>query len=377
MLVASAGSAAAATVCNGYSEYCSMIYSNVTVVGAHNSYTASNTNLAANQDYGVTQQLTDGVRLLQNQVHNSNGVLELCHTSCLLYDGGSLSNYLTKVKAFLDANPNEVVTLLLVNSDDQPPSSFASVYQSVGIDTYAWSPPAATIDPTAWPTLGSLIDSGKRLVTFMDNSADFTSVPYIIDGMHSNKNLGMGDHILTPGSTEFSNMWEGHFDIEDATFFNCTVDRHNGDTTNQMYLINHYLYTQSTLFGVGDTPVPNKAALPVTNAISGAGSLGEEAGTTCLALHPRAPTFLLVDFYDWGSGSVFQVAAGLNGVQYVAKSIAAQNGTDSTSSSSGSGSTTTSTKNGAENVSVMGGRSSVWTAVVAVACVALGSFVAM
>lgn len=34
------------------SQYCSMLYSNITVVGAHNSYTASNTNLAANQDYG-------------------------------------------------------------------------------------------------------------------------------------------------------------------------------------------------------------------------------------------------------------------------------------------------------------------------------------
>lgn len=36
-------------------QYCSMLYSNVTVVGAHNSYTASNTNLAANQDYGGAQ----------------------------------------------------------------------------------------------------------------------------------------------------------------------------------------------------------------------------------------------------------------------------------------------------------------------------------
>ncbi|KAG9028284.1 hypothetical protein FRB95_006617 [Tulasnella sp. JGI-2019a] len=354
-LAASAGSAAAATVCNGYSEYCSMLYSNVTVVGAHNSYTSSNTNLAASQDYGVTQQLTDGVRLLQNQVHNQNGVLELCHTSCLLYDGGSLSSYLTKVKAFLDANPNEVVTLLLVNSDDQPASSFASAYQAAGIDTYAWSPTAATVATNAWPTVGSLIDSGKRLVSFMDNSADFTIVPYILD--------------------EFSNMWETHYDITDASGFNCTVDRHSGDTTDQMYLINHYLYTQSTLFG-GNTPVPNKAALPVTNAVSGVGSLGEEAGTTCLTLHPRAPTFLLVDFYDWGSGSVFQVAASLNGVQYVAKSIAAQNGTDASSSSSGSGSTSTSTKNGADQA-VMVGRSSVWTAVVVGACAVFGSFVAI
>jgi hypothetical protein len=36
--------------------------------------------------------------------------------------------------------------------------------------------------------LGSLIDSGKRVLAFMDNQADFTQVPYLID--------------------EFSNMFE-------------------------------------------------------------------------------------------------------------------------------------------------------------------------
>jgi hypothetical protein len=30
-----------------------------------------------------------------------------------------------------------------------------------------------------------MIDSGKRLVTFMDTGANFASVPYIIDGRSS------------------------------------------------------------------------------------------------------------------------------------------------------------------------------------------------
>ncbi|KAG9000726.1 hypothetical protein FRB94_005193 [Tulasnella sp. JGI-2019a] len=113
-----------------------IFYSNVTVIGAHNTDTSSNTNLAANQDYGVTQQLTD-----------------VCHTSCLLHNGGSLSSYLAEelVKAFLDANPNEVATLLLVNSDDQPAPSFASACQAVGVDIYAWYPTTATVATNAWP----------------------------------------------------------------------------------------------------------------------------------------------------------------------------------------------------------------------------------
>ena len=31
----------------------------------------------------VTQQLNDGIRMLQMQVHNNNGVIQLCHTSCV------------------------------------------------------------------------------------------------------------------------------------------------------------------------------------------------------------------------------------------------------------------------------------------------------
>lgn len=42
----------------------------------------------------VTRQLNDGIRLLQSQVHNNSGVIQLCHTSCALYNGGPLSDYL-------------------------------------------------------------------------------------------------------------------------------------------------------------------------------------------------------------------------------------------------------------------------------------------
>lgn len=147
-------------------------------------------------------------------------------------------------------------------------------------------------------------------------------------------------------------MWETHFDVQDPAGFNCTIDRFTGTTDGQMYLINHYLYTTSNLFG-GSTPVPNKAQLNTTNAASGAGSLGEEALETCPALHGRGPTFLLVDFYEWGSGSVFEVAAKLNGVEYVPKAIAPVNGTDG-ASSTGSSSSSSGTKNGAERMVAVG-----------------------
>lgn len=99
-----------------------------------------------------------------------------------MLDGGTLESYLQPVKAWVDANPNEVVTILIVNSNDLPPTSFASVYKSVGLDALSYAPSSASLASTAWPTLGEMIDQGKRVVTFMDFKADFATVPYIIDG---------------------------------------------------------------------------------------------------------------------------------------------------------------------------------------------------
>jgi len=278
-----------ATTCNGSPTLCNRSYGNVTFVGAHDSYAVGVNNLFANQDYNITQQLNDGIRMLQVQAHNGNGTIELCHTSCSFLDGGSLQDYLGTVKSWLDANPNDVVSLLIVNIDSLPASQYDTVFKAAGVDTIAYKPPSATLPASSWPTLGSMIDSGTRLVTFMDFHADFTTVPYIID--------------------EFSNVWETAFDVTDTTF-NCNVNRSSGDTSSSMYLINHFL--DKTVFG---NPAPDIDHANTTNAVSGTGSLGAQV-STCVTANGRNPNFMLVDYYEFGSGSVFEVAASANGVSY-------------------------------------------------------------
>jgi len=302
-----------ASVCNGHSELCSRSFGNVTFVGAHDSYAVSSTNLAANQDYNVTQQLTDGIRMLQNQAHTSdNGQIRLCHTSCLLFDGGSLSDYLTSVKSWMDANTNEVVSILLVNIDNLAASTYGQVFQSTGLADLAFAPNTSTLPASQWPTLGDMIDSGKRLVVFMDNGANDTAFPYLIP--------------------EFVNVWETAFDVTDPAF-SCAVNRTQGDTSQQMYLINHFLESNQQIVGNIGGLAPAKDQLNTTNAASGPGSLGQQAAD-CSAQNGRAPNFMLVDFYEYGQGSVFQVAANLNGVSAPTNTIAPVPASGSASSSS-------------------------------------------
>jgi hypothetical protein len=113
--------------------------------------------------------------------HSNENDIYVCHTSCALQNGGTLTSYLEKVTAWVSANPNDVVTMIIVNIDNLAATTFAQSFTSAGLDQYAYSPSSGALAVNDWPTMGSLIDSGKRVLAFLDNSGDFTQVPWLID----------------------------------------------------------------------------------------------------------------------------------------------------------------------------------------------------
>ncbi|KAI5477347.1 phospholipase C [Pseudohyphozyma bogoriensis] len=305
-LLSLSSTVSAQTKCNGYEEFCSRSYSNVSVVGAHNSYSVSAGSIAANQNYTVTTQLNDGIRMLQVQGHMNGNDLHLCHTSCALLDAGTFTSYLEEVASWLSSNPNEVVTLLLVNTDGIAPSVWAESYAAAGLVNQSYTPSTVPIAYADWPTLQTLISAGTRLVSFLAQNADVSSVPYLLD--------------------EFTNIWETPYDETDNSF-PCTVDRVTGDYTGKMYLVNHFLDVNVTLLGEV-IPVPDTASLTTTNGLSGTGSLTTQS-SECYSQYGYYPTFTLVDYYDVPAGSVFEYAAQLNGVTYVASSSSSTTSTSS------------------------------------------------
>ena len=81
-----------------------------------------------------------------------------------------------------DLIENAVLALLIVNIDNLPVGLYDEIFKAVGLDVRSFKPPSIPLPAASWPTLGAMIDSNQRLVTFMDNGAD-GSVPYILDGM--------------------------------------------------------------------------------------------------------------------------------------------------------------------------------------------------
>lgn len=187
----------------------------------------------------VTQQLNDGVRMLQVQAHTKGTTIQLCHTSCvrLLYDYYLVpSDHVSPFRIFsmvevcsttsvkvcmlvyptlashlptpishsknMDGRqpprrytpptppslsspthiPLSVVSMLIVNIRNQPPTAFSSIFTQAGLADLAYTPVAPSVAVADWPTLGSMIESGKRLVIFMDNQAQYDVVSWIIDG---------------------------------------------------------------------------------------------------------------------------------------------------------------------------------------------------
>lgn len=318
--------------CNGFPEFCNRRYSNITHVAAHNSAFSVRNNAASNQYFDTEIQLNDGVRMIQGQTHWVNDTVYNCHTSCDLLNAGPWQDQLEIIANWVERHPYDVVTILVGNTDMVAVENYIPAIEASGIRPYLFEPDLIPLHRDQWPTLADMIVSGKRVVLFMDYRANQPKVPYILN--------------------EFIHIWETPFSPTDQDF-PCTIGRppQLNETKAQeefMYLANHNLNTAVRLGALtgagGGQPllIPNTAEINTTNGqFDEYGQLenmrlnctGESPSLSLSHTSPRScvpltfdpetwdlpPNFLLVDYYNYGDpepGSVFEVAARANGVNY-------------------------------------------------------------
>ncbi|KAF2854478.1 hypothetical protein T440DRAFT_441500 [Plenodomus tracheiphilus IPT5] len=316
--------------CNNSPQLCSLPYDEVTYLGAHDSpfvRDASSGYLSfGNQSFNTTVQLDAGVRLLTAQVHVVENAqtkaqeLHLCHSVCALFDVGLLSNWLWEIRTWLDANPNDVVTLLLINMSGVHALELVAEYSRADLAYYGYNPPQIDRAPLpssefnkTWPTLGKMIDKGQRLVSFVNSfEPDKANAPYLLN--------------------EFDFVWENAYDVTDPAKFDCMPDRPSNRGTIQeqqdsgrLFLMNHFLYWKQGF--VIDTPDIRKVA--ETNSWDRRGGLGTHM-RLCSSELLRQPTFVLVDFFN--AGLAMDVIDDFKGVQKpVGRKLVTNETTDSES----------------------------------------------
>ncbi|WYZ40602.1 hypothetical protein EsH8_IV_000943 [Colletotrichum jinshuiense] len=311
------------TACNNSPSLCSRKYNNITHMGAHDSAflrdASTQNSIAGNQYLNATVALNSGLRLLQAQVHTANStsgtVLQLCHTTCSLLDAGTLENWLSSIKAWMDEHTNEVVTILLVNSENQDAAAYGKVFESSGISKYGYTP-STTTATSNWPTLQTMIDANTRLVTFIASITYDTTYPYLLP--------------------EFTYVFETDYEVTTATGFNCTIDRPStyssasaAVSANMLPLVNHFQYQVLA----ADILIPDVSDIDTTNSASTttAGALGLHA-QTCKSEWGTKPVFMLVDFFN--KGPAIDTADSLNGLS--SSDISGRSSSNSATTSSSS-----------------------------------------
>lgn len=305
--------------CNGHVELCDRRYDEVAQAATHNAMSAASEPgwFAADQPHGIVAQLDFGVRVLlvdswygqrtqrrgivataekvraeaiadardQYGARVVDGALRLrrsaglepqgevrpylCHAMCEL---GSIPwvRSLREIRDWLDAHPREVVTLFV--QDEVSPRDTAAAVEEAGLLPYVHEPAADGV----WPTLGEMVDSGRRLVVLMENRGGGDAWPWLIDG--------------------FTQVQDTPYLFESPEEFSCAPNR--GPADAPLFLVNHW--------------IDDWRHVPQNSAVVNASDVLEPRLEECREERDRLPNFVAVDYYD--RGDLMAAINGLNGI---------------------------------------------------------------
>jgi hypothetical protein len=312
--------------CNGHAELCDRPLDEVVLPATHNAMSVPLPGwYSALQEAPIADQLADGVRGLLIDTHYAdrlpNGRLRtdfekegsrraaaedgvgsealdaamrirdrlgfagegepgmyLCHSFCEL-GGTPLASVLDDIRDFLVANPGEV--LVIVNQDYLTPEDFVGAVSDAGLADLAITPPAAG---APWPTLGELVERGKRVLFLAENGAG--AAPWyrpVYEGITEETPYGF----RRPAQ------------LTRATKLAASCEPNRGRPGSPLFLINHWITTDP--LGKPSNAAKVNAYEPLLRRVR-----------ECREVRDHLPSLLAVDFYR--EGDLFRVADRLNGV---------------------------------------------------------------
>ena len=311
--------AASAKGCNGYVQLCDRRYDEVSFPAAHNAMSAADEGgwYAAEQSTGIIGQLNAGVRVLlvdsyYGQRSKKKGLVitapasrreaiaaaekdygpgvvksaarlrdsvtsapvgpvdeYLCHGLCEL-GSTAWEPVMAKVRAWMAAHPREVITFFI--EDTVSPADTAKVFREAGLLPYVYTPQ----EGKSFPTLGSMISTGHRLVVLMERHGGGTEYPWLLQGF---------DWVQ---DTPYTNPTQASL--------SCRLNR--GTATSDLFMLNYWLANFDSL--VTDARTINAYDVLAPYA------------SRCEQERKHIPNFVAVNFAS--EGDLLKVVDGINGV---------------------------------------------------------------
>lgn len=253
-------------VCNGSTENCQKVLSDVSIVMTHNSMSSEESGFfAPNQYEGLVRQLSDGVRGINWDVYDVDGRATLCHGICS-FGNRLMVDALGELKIFLEEHPTEVITIIFESyvSAEMMRETFEEAELLPLL--YAHDPEAS------WPTLDELTESGTPLILFTDSGGD------IYPWLHN----------------VWSYAFETPYAAETPDALSCALNR--GNAENPFFILPHFLTAPLAAPELADQINHNPFFQERINA--------------CTDEWAHRPTIIQVDFYS--VGDVFDVVEALN-----------------------------------------------------------------
>ncbi|XP_012465387.1 PI-PLC X domain-containing protein At5g67130 [Gossypium raimondii] len=127
-----------------------------------------------NQQDSITSQLNNGVRGLMLDVYDFLNDVWLCHSfggQCFNYTAFQPAiNVLKEVRVFLEANPLEIVTIIIEDYVTSP-RGLSKVFDAAGLRKFWFPVSRMPKNGENWPTVDDMVQKNQRLVVFTSKSA--------------------------------------------------------------------------------------------------------------------------------------------------------------------------------------------------------------
>jgi hypothetical protein len=194
----------------------------------------------------------------------------LCHGLCEI-GATEWTPVMTEVRDWLATHPREVVTLFV--EDSVSVDDTVAVFDRAGLLPFVHTQQAG--EP--WPTLGQMIDSGRRVVVLLERGDGGSAHPWLLPGF----------------------AWTQDTPYSNPTAADLSCRRERGSASSPLLLLNYWL-------GNGFRSLVTDA-----RAINAYDVLSPYV-SRCREERGRIPNFVAVNFYD--EGDLFRVVDELNGV---------------------------------------------------------------
>lgn len=199
-------------VCNGHEALCARSYADVSFPMAHNAMNSAEERWTLpNQGERLWNQLEQGMRGFMLDTYVDRGETVLCHGPCAL-GRRPFVDVLRDLKLFMDCHPAEVITLILEAHIDEETTRIA--FEQAELMSYLHMQPTGS---QSWPTLETMIRSGRRLVVFTESN----------------------EAVLPWHHRAYDYMWDTDYSNRTPSDFTCDVLR--GSREHRLFLMNHFL----------------------------------------------------------------------------------------------------------------------------------------